>query len=231
MPKSVAILIRHGDYHQLPNTPSALQPFPLNETGFQQARDAAKTLEAMANKHGLLFDPTVESSSQLRAWQTADTILQTLSTFHEVRAYDNLSERSLGSAANLTIQQIEDILSVDPRFDMPPANWKSNSHYRLPLQGAESLMEAGERVATHLEHSMKHLPPAKDGLIIAKVFVGHGASMRHAAHMLGVLEFDEIAKLSMYHAQPVALAYHEDATWSHFDGDWKVRTTTDTYLD
>jgi len=231
MSKSVAILIRHGDYHQLPDTPSALQPFALNENGFQQARDGAKALESMAEKHGLLFDPILDSSNQLRAWQTADTILQELSSFQDIKCHDNLSERSLGSAANLSIQQIEDVLSVDPRFDMAPPNWKSNSHYRLPLQGAESLMQAGERVAAHLKHSMQYLEPAKDDLTIAKVFVGHGASMRHAAHILGVLDFDDIAKLSMYHAQPVALAYHKDATWSHFDGDWKVRKTTDTYLD
>ena len=45
MPRLIAALIRHGDYRQLPDTPSAHQPFPLTDLGEHQAREAAAALE------------------------------------------------------------------------------------------------------------------------------------------------------------------------------------------
>jgi len=232
MPKHVAVFLRHGEYHQLKDTPSALQPFPLNEQGFLQARDAVKTLKSFAQKHNWHFHPVIESSNQLRAWQTANVICEAMDCFETVKGHDDLSERRLGAAANLSTEQIEQVLNVDPRFENPPKNWKSNSHYRLPLQGAESLMEAGERVATYLQHVMTHLPlKAEAEYPTAKLFVGHGASFRHAAHILGILDFDDIAKLSMYHASPIAFSYHENAKWSHICGDWKIRPPKEEYTD
>ncbi|WP_417820910.1 histidine phosphatase family protein [Terasakiella sp.] len=231
MTKPVAILLRHGDYHQLEDTPSALQPFPLNEQGFLQAQDAVGLLKGFAERHNWQFDPIIECSNQLRSWQTADVICEALDCFRDIKSNDHLSERQLGSAANLTVKVIEQVLNVDPRFENPPADWKSNSHYRLPLQGAESLMEAGERVANHIKHTLHHLPSNTSDQPIAKLFVGHGAAFRHAAHILGILAFEDIAKLSMYHAKPVALSYDEDGTWFHVCGEWKVRHLKEEYSD
>ena len=58
-----------------------------------------------------------------------------------------------------------------------------------------------------------------------KVFVGHGAAIRHAAWHLGVLELSDVARLSMFHAVPVCLEY-SDAGWRHVAGDWKLRDAT-----
>ena len=44
MPRLIAALIRHGDYHQLARTPSAHQPFALNLAGREQARAGAGML-------------------------------------------------------------------------------------------------------------------------------------------------------------------------------------------
>ena len=118
----------------------------------------------------------------------------------------------------------------DPRFPDLPANWKADSYYRLPLQGAESLLEAGERVSRHLQQRMSVLGQAgARGRL--KIFVGHGAALRHAAYYLGVLDRAQIAKLSMYHGQPVVLEYLADGKWRHFEGDWKVRTPVAEELD
>ena len=119
---------------------------------------------------------------------------------------DALAERGLGSAANLTIAAIEAVIREDPRFEEPPADWKSNSRFRLPLQGAESLLQAGERVAAHITRQMQVLArqTRPDTL---KLFVGHGAAFRHAAYHMGIRTFEQIAQLSMYHAQPVFLEY------------------------
>ena len=97
-------------------------------------------------------------------------------------------------------------------------------HLSLPLQGAESLAEAGQRVAQHLVEAMRQLAQhvQQDTL---KVFVGHGAAMRHAAWYIGVLDLADVARLSMFHAQPVCLEY-SDAGWQHVGGDWKVRDAT-----
>ncbi|SCA56593.1 Phosphoglycerate mutase [Candidatus Terasakiella magnetica] len=230
MSQRIAVLIRHGDYHQLADTPSAFQPFALNEDGFKQAHGAVAKLEKMAQEENWIFDPEIHSSNLLRAWQTADVICTEMPAFSCVQGFDDLAERGVGSAANLTVSQIEDILEQDPRFESPPSNWKSNSHYRLPLQGAESLMDAGKRVAGHIQQSINQLK-VPEGKNIAKVFVAHGAAFRHAAHILGVLAFDDIAKLSMYHADPVALAYDDDKGWWHLCGDWKLRQPKEDYKD
>ena len=111
-------------------------------------------------------------------------------------------------------------MESDPRFEAPPAGWKSNSHYRLPQQGAESLLDAGQRVADHIKERMADLSAKEDTL---KVFVGHGAAFRHAAHHLGVLAFERLAELSMFHGRPVLLEANTDGSWSHVAGDWKVR--------
>jgi 2,3-bisphosphoglycerate-dependent phosphoglycerate mutase len=234
MPRTIAALIRHGDYRQLPDTPSALQPFPLTDRGRQQAVKAGETLYKVATNNNWRFCSEVDSSQLLRGWQTAELIAGVLSKDAleplTVTAYDELAERSVGSAANLTIQQIEAIIREDPRFEELPADWKSNSHFRLPLQGAESLMEAGQRVAAHLQKQMTSLAQEVKADTL-KLFVGHGAAFRHAAHHLGVLEFEQIAQLSMYHAEPVFLEYRPGGEWRHVAGNWKVRSQHSEYSD
>ncbi|MES9965576.1 MAG: histidine phosphatase family protein [Candidatus Sedimenticola sp. 20ELBAFRAG] len=234
MPRVIAALIRHGDYQQLAETPSAHQPFPLTPEGEAQARQAATELAQTIDTNDWTLSPEVDSSQLLRAWQTARIISDELSGRFPIppklTCYNELAERGLGSAANLTLSQIEKIIREDPRFPELPADWKSNSRFRLPLQGAESLMEAGERVAVHLREQMKHLS-VHAGNDTLKLFVGHGAAFRHAAHHLGILSFEQIAKLSMFHAKPVFLEYLPGGEWRHIAGEWKVRGRQSEYTD
>ncbi len=234
MTQLIAVFIRHGDYHQLADTPSAHQPFPLTEQGRQQAKQAVDQLLEMANKNQWHIHPQIHSSNLLRGWQTADIIAQGLDqvggNVFQVQGFDALAERSMGSAANLTLQQIEEILQVDPRFELPPAHWKSDSHYRLPLQGAETLLQAGQRIAEHVRQQMESLQ-SDERPNIMQLFVGHGAAFRHAAYHLGVLSFEQIARLSMYHATPVAMQVMPGQHWRHVAGDWKVRAPNDREID
>jgi len=221
MPQLIAALIRHAEYQQLPDTPSAHQPFPLTDEGREQARQAAGSLQRETEKHGWGIAEELHSSLLLRAWETASVIAEHLEGVHTVSAFAELAERSVGIAANLTIQQIEAVVGEDPRYGPLPKDWKSNSRFCLPLQGAESLVKAGERVAGHLKAVMQQLGEvaAEDTV---KVFVGHGAAIRHAAYSLGILRFEEIARLSMYHAEPVYIEYRETG-WKHVAGNWKIR--------
>jgi broad specificity phosphatase PhoE len=221
MPRLIAALMRHGDYRQLPDTPSAHQPFPLTEKGRQQAREAAIKLRQESAQQGWKIAAELHSSQLLRAWETTAILAQELNAGHGVRAFDALAERSVGSAANLTIAQIEAIIREDPRYEPLPEDWKSNSRFCLPLQGAESLLQAGARVAEHLKATMRQLEEqvSEDTL---QVFVGHGAAMRHAAYHLGVLDFGEVSGLSMYHAEPVYIELTTDG-WLQVAGQWKVR--------
>ena len=233
MPRTIAALIRHGDYRQLPDTPSALQPFPLTPRGCEDAAAAAVTLAQALEQYNWSLAPAIDSSEQLRAWQTADIIKQQLRTQYsqlQVESFSALAERSMGSAANLNISQIESVLAQDPRYATPPHNWKARSDYQLPLQGAESLNQAGERVARHLQTQMQSLQQTVNADTL-KLFVGHGASFRHAAWQLGVLEFAQIAQLSMYHGSPVFLEYHKDGSWSHIAGQWKQRKPAEENTD
>ncbi|MDU0355845.1 histidine phosphatase family protein [Paraglaciecola aquimarina] len=226
-------IIRHGNYQQLAHTPSALQPFPLNSQGKQQALAGAKELASLLDKHECMLAPQVDSSNLLRAWQTAtifiDELQQYFTSTPTLSGYDALAERSVGSAANLSIEQINAILAADPRFPAPPENWKSDSHYCLPLQGAESLLQAGQRVKQHLT-DWANASAATTTSKTVKLFFGHGAAFRHGAHHLGLLPFDKIAALSMYHARPIMFKV-EDGQFSHIDGSWKIRQATDIPID
>lgn len=227
-------LIRHGDYHQLPDVPSAHQPFPLNPAGEAQAQQAVAAIREMADHHGWRLLEPFHSSRMLRAWQTARILAQGLADLFDaapaIDSFDALAERGLGCAANLSIEAIEQALEQDPRFDVPPEDWKANSHYRLPLQGAESLLQAGERVAGHLQRTLAALEGKvqQDSLLLC---VGHGAAFRHAAYHLGVLTFEDIARLSMYHASPVVLECRDNGRWCHVEGEWKVRQESSRELD
>lgn len=223
MTDKIIILMRHGDYHQRPNTPSAHQPFGLTDTGRAQAVAGANLLTQMIDDQSWDLNPMVHSSALRRAWETAVCIKDAAFPHGAVISNAALNERSVGSVANLTVAEIEEILAADPRYDAPPPDWKSNSHYTLPFTGAESLMLSGQRVANYLKSV------AQPG--IATVCVGHGAAMRHAAHILGALDFDAIAKLSMYHATPVALALDAAGQARHVAGEWKVRQPKETPLD
>ena len=234
MPRVVAAVIRHGDYRQLPDTPSAHQPFPLTTEGESQARSAAATLRETVNAKAWTLSAVVHSSQMLRAWQTAQIIVRELSASFpgppQLIGFDALAERGLGCAANLSITQIEAVIREDPRYaDLPP-DWKSNSRFQLPLQGAESLLQAGARVAEHIARQMQALA-VNAHCDTLQLFVGHGAAFRHAAYHLGLLSYERIGQLSMYHAQPVFLEYLSHDGWRHIGGEWKIRTSHSEYTD
>lgn len=231
MSRMIAALMRHGDYRQLPDSPSAYQPFPLTEKGVQQAQSSVALLRQHSRQLECPLNPVIASSTLLRAWQTASVIAENMDELQaSVMQHEDLAERCVGSVANLSTQQIAEILHQDPRYPDVPDNWKSDSHYCLPFPGAESLMQAGQRVASVLKHEMEKLRQRQQGPQI-KLFVGHGAAFRHAAYHLGVIPFEQIAKISMYHCQPVFLELHHNGTWSHVSGEWKFRQQQDDYTD
>lgn len=232
MYRRILAFVRHAEYHQLTDVPSALQPFPLTEHGKEQAKKSAQEMHVWLQKNQCALDTDVHSSSLLRAWQTAEIFSESLQSVIKkdltIKCFDDLAERSVGAAANLTIQQIEKMIEQDPRCELLPRDWKSNSGFKLPCIGAESLLEAGERVARHLTQSMAALQADVD---CVKLFVGHGAAFRHAAYVLGVIDFEQIAQLSMHHAQPVYLECLADGSWQHVAGEWKVRSKQSDYHD
>jgi 2,3-bisphosphoglycerate-dependent phosphoglycerate mutase len=233
-PRVIAALLRHGDYLQLPDTPSAWQPLPLTKKGMEQAKRSVALLRGAMEMFGWSLHPVIDSSRLLRGWQTAEAICRRLerqgSVAMEIKQYDTLAERGLGAGNNLSLSQIEAVVRADPRHRPLPANWKSDSHFRLPLQGAESLMEAGQRVAAHLDTRLAELQ-RRVSRDTVKLFVGHGAAFRHAAHQLGVLDFDRIARVSMHHCRPVFLERQYAGSWVHLTGEWKERTPSEQVID
>ena len=123
--------------------------------------------------------------------------------------------------ANLTIDEIERILTLDPRYSVPKKDWKSDSFYCLPFDGAESLNQAGERVA---EHVRAWQTQASDGI---KLFIGHGAAFRHGASYLNAMAFDDIKKLSMFYGHPVVFELVDGQSPNTLYGDWKQRQVQD----
>lgn len=224
---AICALIRHGAYEQLQDTPSALQPFPLTVEGEQEVRRQARLFRAWLQASGRRLDPEIDASSLLRAWQTASIYQQELADLFagepQVQSYPDLCERSVGAVANLTSADIERLLALDPRFDEAPAGWKSDSHYCLPFDGAESLLDAGKRVAQHIQAWQQKQTSASTHI---KLFVGHGAAMRHAAFHMNVIAFSDIKRLSMHYGHPVVLEFVGNQTTRLF-GDWKQRKLQD----
>ncbi len=232
MARRIIALVRHAEYHQLIDAPSALQPFALTDTGIKQAKQSALEMKAFLQKNKWVLDANVHTSSLLRAWQTAKIFIELLQPTVEqqlsIKSVDDLVERSVGAVANLTIQQIEDLIKQDPRYEPLPSNWKSNSQFKLPFIGAESLSEAGERVAKYI---MQLAADMQEDFDCVKLLVGHGAAFRHAAYALNVIDLQQVADLSMHHAQPVYLECLEDGSWQHIAGEWKLRSRYGAYQD
>lgn len=215
--------LRHGSYQQIANTPSAHQPYGLDPQGIVQCVSAAQTLKNFIEENALAIPSTIYSSNLLRAWQTANEIRQHLPWSLQISSTAQLNERSVGALANLTLAQIDQILRDDPRFEHPGFAWKSDAYYQLPFDGAESLMQAGQRVADCILQKTRATEQSNQ----LTVFVGHGASFRHAAYHLGILQEDDILQLSMHYAHPLFFKWNaQEQTFSHVAGDWKKRNHT-----
>ena len=91
-------------------------------------------------------------------------------------------------------------------------------------------MSAGERVARHISQRMLDAKTqvSVDTLML---FVGHGASLRHAAYQLGLLKFEQIALLSMYHTQPIYIELTTAHEYRHIAGEWKIRKKREAFTD
>ncbi|MCP8899308.1 histidine phosphatase family protein [Gilvimarinus xylanilyticus] len=219
-------LIRHGDYRQKANTPSAHQPYPLTPAGENQAEACAEQLNALAAELELNISSCIHTSPLLRAWQTGDIIRRRWGDPNiQLQQTQALSERCVGSVANLTIAEIEQLLRADPRYPRPPLNWKARSDYCLPFPGAESLNQAGKRVADYINQLCETAPAHS-----LTPLVGHGAAFRHGACALGILSPEDVARLSMFHAQAVIIA-QTDAGWIHLAGQWKPRPSPREFTD
>jgi broad specificity phosphatase PhoE len=224
--------IRHGEYAQPHGVPSAHLPQGLTARGREQACAAAHGVWSFSREHALELHAVIDCSSLRRAWETADLIRRELIQLggpalglEEVPA---LAERSLGAAANLTVDEIEATLAADPRYGLPPHGWKRDPSYRLPFLGAESLDEAGARVARHVATRMR----AVDRAPSLKLFIGHGGAFRHAAQLLGLLGADEARQHSMQHATPLYFEHlpPHDAPerFVHLAGGWPLRAARES---
>ncbi len=219
--------VRHGQYAQPMNVPSAHLPHPLVDAGRAQAKDGFAALWREAAERGWRLCPVIDASPLLRAWETAELFAEGLRAHGladaSVETFDALTERSLGAAANLTVEEISAVIDRDPRYAPLPTGWKRTSEFRLPFVGAESLLDAGARVAAHIQHRAETTDcPAGEGLFV-KVVLGHGGSLRHGAAELGMLELSSLSRLSMFHATPVVYA-SRGGQWEHVWGEWKPRS-------
>lgn len=219
-------LIRHGSFVQPQGVPSAHLPHPLDALGRKQARENAALLLEKIRSEVYELDPLIDSSSLLRAYETSLIFSEVLAAElgpTTIAQFDCLAERSLGSAANLSLDEIDRIVAADPRLEPLPKGWKATTDFRLPMPGAESLFAAGRRVADHLLSRAQALGQAQANERKLKLVFGHGGAFRHAAMHLGVLAREDIPRLSMYHCQPVILQCASNGSWSHEGGAWKVR--------
>ena len=176
MARTIAALIRHGDYKQQPETPSAHQPYALTAEGRAAVQHEAARFAERMEKQAWTISHRIDSSNMLRAWQTALIFAENLFQ-HEmpttlIESHDALAERGVGSVANLTIQQIEKIIIKDPRYEEPPQNWKSDSYYCLPFQGADGQEPAFEHRYVDKNHEPDVFEFPREALVGRLVYIG-----------------------------------------------------------
>jgi len=220
--------VRHGHFDRPDGTASAHSLFPLSAEGRRQAERAANPILGMCEDLELEIDTRIESSQLLRAWETANIVASALTErmfertgqrFHVIQR-DELIERGLGSAANMTFEQIQEILAKDPRLGPLPDGWRRMPEFRLPVQGAESLMQAGARVAGRVATSIGSIPDG-DPRDVVRVFVAHSGCLRHAAVALGALDVRSVPELSMDFAQAVMIERLSNGDWVHVGGQFR----------
>ena len=221
--RRIAAFVRHGHFDRPDQTASGHSPRPLSATGRDQATAAAGPIAALCREHGLTVDKRIESSQLLRAWETASLLATALEAetdrSHHVIQRDELIERGLGSAANLTFETIGELLGADPRIGPLPEGWRRMPEFRLPLPGAESLMQAGARTAARVVASMDSMPD-DDPTDLARLFVAHSGCLRHAAVVLGAIDVRHVAGLSMGFLDCVLLERLPNGDWIHLAGEF-----------
>jgi 2,3-bisphosphoglycerate-dependent phosphoglycerate mutase len=222
--RRVAGLVRHGHFSRPEETASAHRVLPLSDEGRAQARAGADAILMLCQKQNLELDTTIEVSQLLRAWETgttlADRFSEKLGISFDVTEHDEIIERGIGSCANLRFDEIEAVLALDPRLDPLPAGWRRMPEFRLPVQGAESLMQAGARTGAHIAASVESIPD-DDPRDLLRLFVAHSGCLRHAAVHLGVVEISEVSGLSMDFCQTILIEKSESNGWERKAGDWK----------
>jgi len=224
--RRIAAFVRHGHFDRPEGVASAHSLFPLSKKGREQARHAADPILELCEELGVELDQRIEASQLLRAWETANLIAESLVTrtgkrFH-VLARDELVERGLGSCANMTFDAIRAMLAADPRLGILPKDWRRMPEFRLPVQGAESLMQAGARTATRVATSLDSIP-AEDPRDLMRLFVAHSGCLRHAAVQLGAIDVRVVPGLSMDFAQVVFVEKLPNGDWIHIAGQFKKR--------
>ena len=222
--RRVAGFIRHGHFDRPDATASAHSLLPLTSRGRSQARRAADDVLATCEELELELDTRIECSQLLRAWETARVLAAALGEERGERfrvvEREALIERGLGSAANLTFDEIRELLDVDPRIGALPEGWRRLPEFRLPVQGAESLMQAGARAASCIAQSLESIPE-DDPRDVLRLFVAHSGCLRHAAVALGAIDVRVVPQLSMDFAQAVYVERLPNGDWVHVAGRFK----------
>lgn len=220
----MAAFVRHGHFDRPDEVASAHSLFPLSAKGEEQARRAAGPILGFCEEFDLELDSRIESSQLLRAWQTAKWIAESLEArldrHFDVLQRDELIERGLGSCANLTFTRIREMLEADPRIGPLPVNWRRTPEFRLPVQGAESLMQAGARTAARVAASIDSIPD-DDPRDVMRLFVAHSGCLRHAAVQLGAIDVRAVPGLSMDFTQTVLIEKLRNGDWVHVAGQFK----------
>jgi len=221
--RRVAGLIRHGHFDRPDATASAHRVTPLSDRGREQARAAVETILMLCRDETLELDTTIEVSQLLRAWETGTILAEALGertgeTF-AIEERDEIIERGIGSCTNLRFDEIEAVLAQDPRLEPLPTGWRRMPEFRLPVQGAESLMQAGARTAKRIEASVDAIPD-DDPRDLLRLFVAHSGCLRHAAVHLGAVDVDDVSGLSMDFCQTI-LIEKTVGGWKQTAGRWK----------
>ena len=176
------LLVRHGqtDYNKAKRPQGQEIDAPLNETGVQQAEDAARSLP-----HGIDF---IISSPLKRAAQTAEILNKKLNV--EIEYSDHIKELRYGSLAGKTWPEIEALMG-----DLEAHQKDQDVRFDYRAFGGDSALDLEQRVMKFVREMQEKYPDktilvATHGGVIDAMHVLYPRKERAVTDNASIHEFD-----------------------------------------
>jgi 2,3-bisphosphoglycerate-dependent phosphoglycerate mutase len=184
------VLLRHGEsVWNKENRFTGFKDVDLSEKGVTEAEQAGLSLKAIQFNN-------VFTSTQMRAYKTAELALAAAGQTHELIRHDDLRERDYGDLTGLNKAE-----TAKKYGDEQVHIWRRS--YDVPPPGGESLKDVVARVTPYYEANIAPLIKAGKNVLLA----AHGNTLRAMLIILGEYTPDTINSAEIPTGVPLVFEY------------------------
>lgn len=193
------VLLRHGEsVWNKENRFTGFKDVELSEKGVIEAKQAGVLMK------GIAFDK-VFTSTQKRAYNTAELALAAAGQTHTLTKHDDLRERDYGDLTGLDKAE-----TAKKYGDEQVHIWRRS--YDVPPPGGESLKDVVARVTPYYEAHIK--PLVKDGKNV--LLAAHGNTLRAMLIILGEYTPETINSAEIPTGVPLVFEYEAGAKGKNY---------------